>query len=93
MYYLLCKHRVADYAKWRGVFDSHAEAQRDAGLHLLHVLRDASDPNLLVLLFRADDLARARAFVEAPAASQAGEAAGVIGVPEISFLTDDTPDS
>ena len=86
MYYLLCKHKVADYTKWRRVFDSHAEAQRESGLHLLHVLRGTADPNLVVLLFRADDLSKARAFTEAPSAGEAAEISGVIGVPEISFL-------
>ncbi|MHC4698360.1 MAG: YciI family protein [Planctomycetota bacterium] len=88
MYYLLCKHKVADYPAWRRVFDSHAEAQRESGLHLLHVLRDTADPNLLVLLFRADDLSKARAFTQAPNASEAAENSGVIGVPEVLFLSE-----
>ncbi len=88
MYYLLCKHKVADYAKWRRVFDSHVEAARESGLHLLHVLRDTVDPNLVVLLFRVDDLSKAKAFTEAPSASEAAESSGVIGVPEISFLSE-----
>ena len=29
MKYLFCKHKVAEYARWRRVFDSHAEAQRE----------------------------------------------------------------
>jgi hypothetical protein len=29
MTYLFCKHRVAEYARWRRVFDSHAKAQRE----------------------------------------------------------------
>ncbi len=88
MYYLMCKHRVTDYAKWRQVFDSHAEAQRESGLHLLHVLRDTADPNLLVLLFKVDDVVKARAFTQVPSASESAETSGVIGVPEISILSD-----
>jgi len=88
MYYLLCKHKVADYTEWRRVFDSDAEAQKKAGLHLLHILRDTADPNLIVLLFRADDLKKARAFTEAPSASESAQNSGVIGVPDISFLSE-----
>ncbi len=88
MHYLLCQHKVEDYTKWRGVFDSHAEAQRESGLHLLHLLRDTADPNLVVLLFRVDDVSKARAFTQTPSAHEAGESSGVIGVPEISFLSD-----
>ncbi len=86
MYYLFCKHRVADYAKWRRVFDADLGAQRESGLHLLHVLRDVADPNLVLMLFRVDDLSKAKAFTEAPAASESAESSGVIGVPEIMFL-------
>jgi heme-degrading monooxygenase HmoA len=72
MYYLLAKHKVADFAKWRRIFDCHAKAHRKAGLHLLHLLRDTADPNLVIILFRADDLDKARAFTQAPEASKAG---------------------
>ncbi len=88
MHYMLCKNKVTDYARWRRVFDSHAEAHRGAGLHLLYVLRDTADPNVVVFLFRVDDLNKARAFTEAPSAGEAGEDSGVIGVTEISFLSE-----
>ncbi|MBZ5588791.1 MAG: hypothetical protein LAO05_09510 [Acidobacteriia bacterium] len=88
MHYLMARHRVADFDKWSVVFRSHAGAQRQAGLHVLHLLRGAADPNLVVILFRADDPAKARAFTEAPGASEAAEASGVIGTPEISLLRD-----
>lgn len=87
MQYLLCKHKVEDYAKWRAVFDSHAEAQKESGLDLLHVLRDTADPNLVVLLFTVGDLQKAKAFTQAPSASQAAETSGVISVPEVLFLS------
>ena len=55
MNFMLCKHKVADFEKWHAVFRSHAEAQREAGLHILHVLRDASDPDVLVRWVFADN--------------------------------------
>lgn len=88
MHYLLCKQVVSDYAKWRRVFDSHTEAQRESGLHLLHVLRDTADRNVVVAFFKVDDLGKARVFTEAPAAHEAAEISGVIGVPEVSLLSE-----
>ncbi len=88
MHYLFVKHKVADFIKWKRVFDADAEAQRKAGLHLLHVLRDTADANLIVLLFRADDLNKAKAFTQNPDASDHGEKSGVIGVPEILWLSE-----
>ena len=88
MHYLFCKNNVEDYTKWRRVFDADAEAQRKAGLHLLHVLRDTDDPNTVIMLFRADDLTKARAFTEASSAGESAERSGVVGVPEVRFLSD-----
>jgi len=88
MTYLFCRHKVAEYSKWRRVFDSHAAAQREAGLHVLHVLRSADDPEDVIMLFRVDDVPKARAFTEAPSASEAGEESGVIGPVEMFFLSD-----
>jgi hypothetical protein len=31
MIHLLCRNKVADFAKWKQVFDSHARAHREAG--------------------------------------------------------------
>lgn len=88
MHYLMCKHKVADYGRWREVLESHAEARGEAGLHLLHVLRDTDDPNLVVMLFRTDDLSKAKAFTQTSSAREAADASGVIGVPEVLFLSD-----
>ncbi len=88
MYYLLVKHRVADLTRWHAVFRSHFEAQSAAGLHLVHLLRDVSEPNLVVILFSVEDLDRARAFTSARSAADAASASGVIGAPEVRLLTD-----
>jgi hypothetical protein len=88
MHYLLCKHKVADFASWYKVFKSHAEAQQNAGLHLLHLLRNTTDPNYIVLLFRVEDPAKARAFTEAPSAREAAQTSGVIGQPEVLILSE-----
>ena len=88
MYYLFVRHRVRDYEAWQSVFTSHADAQRKAGLHLLHCLRDADDPNCILMLFRADDPTRARAFTQTPGAREAKDTSGVIGSPEILILED-----
>jgi hypothetical protein len=87
MHYLLATHRLSDFDRWSRVFHAHAQAQRDAGLHLVHVLRGATDPNRVVAIFRVDDLERARAFTEAPAAGDAGRDASVIHV-EMSYWTE-----
>ena len=75
---LLCRNRVADFSRWKAVFDSHAEAHRRAGLHLQNVWREVSEPNNVFFAFEVSDVAKAQAFVSDPAGADAGREAGVL---------------
>lgn len=88
MTYMLCKHRVIDFARWQKIFASHEEAQRQSGLHLIHLLHEMSNPNDIVYLFKVDDLKKAQTFTQAPGASQAAQDSGVVGTVEIRYLSD-----
>jgi hypothetical protein len=87
MHHLLVRHEVADFEAWKAVFDSHAEAQHEAGLRVTRVLRNIDNPNDVFLLFEVDDLEKARGFVSSPAVPEAQRDSGVIGEPEIVFLS------
>ena len=50
MPYLLVRHKVADFSKWKPVYDSHLPARQKAGLKEVHLLRNIDDPNEVVLL-------------------------------------------
>jgi len=78
MIYMLCRTRTVDFARWKTVFDSHAEAHRNAGLRLVRLWRSVEEPDNVFFLFEADSIDRARQFIDAPASAQAGEDAGVI---------------
>jgi hypothetical protein len=43
MYQMLCRNRVKDYRKWREIFDSHSEAQQEAGLLLTNMWQDVAE--------------------------------------------------
>jgi hypothetical protein len=88
MTYMLCKHRVHDFERWHRIFASHTEAQKKAVFHLLYLLRDTSDPNHIVYLFRVDDVNAAKAFIETPEAAQVAKESGIMGTPEIILLSD-----
>lgn len=87
MPHLLVRHKVADYSKWKVVFDSHTAAQQEAGLRITHVWRNIDDPHEVVLLFEVDDLEKAKGFVSSPNVPDAQHQAGVIDQPDIYFLT------
>jgi hypothetical protein len=78
MYQMLCRNRVENYTRWKAIFDSHASAHRAAGLELTDLWRDVSDPNDVFFLFAVSYVTRARAFLEDPAAAEAGRDAGVV---------------
>lgn len=86
MTYLICRNKVADFDRWKRVFDSHAEAQRAAGLRVEHVWRNIDDPAEVHMLFQVDDLEKARAFVSSPKVPEAQKASGLIDKPEMYFV-------
>jgi hypothetical protein len=78
MKYLLCRNRVTDFRRWRRVFDSHAGAHRAAGLLLTGLWRGAEKPGDVFFLFTVSDMRKARAFISAPGAAEAGKRSGVV---------------
>ena len=51
--YILVRHKVTDFAKWKPVYDAHLSARQKAGLREEHLFRNADDPNEVLLLFSA----------------------------------------
>jgi hypothetical protein len=86
MKYLIIRHPVADFARWKPHYDAHAGARDAAGLVEKELLHDVNDPNHLVLLFEANDLAKAKELVESDSIKEAMREGGVIGKPEFFFL-------
>ncbi|MGA2984099.1 MAG: hypothetical protein ABSG32_09800 [Terriglobia bacterium] len=89
MMVMLCRNRVADFSQWKGVFDSHAQAHRDAGLHLKGIWRAVDEPNNVFFLFEVTDDGKARAFINNPAAAEAAKTSGVLDG-EYHFLESST---
>jgi hypothetical protein len=89
MLFMLVRHKVRDFAAWKAVFDSHATAQQQAGLHVKQLLHNVDNPNELFLLFEAEDLERAKGFVSSPQVPDARAASGVLEEPDLYFLRAD----
>ena len=87
MKHLLCRNRVADYRRWRRVFDLHASSHRAAGLHLKAFWREVGKANDVFFLFEVRNMRKARAFISAPGAARAAASSGVIEG-EYHFLSD-----
>lgn len=86
MNYLLIRHRVADFSRWKAAYDDHSGAREQAGLKEQELLHDIKDPNQVVLLFEVADIQKAQNFAESSDLREVMRAAGVTDKPDIYFL-------
>lgn len=86
MAFILVRHKVRDFSRWKRGYDAHAPVRRKAGLRQKALLRGVRNPREVVILFQAGSLKGAKAFAASPGLRKAMKAAGVVGKPEMSFL-------
>ncbi len=83
MAYTVFRHKVADYAAWRKVFDDFLPTRREAGERSAIVLRTEGDPNEVTVVNSWDSVSAARAFISREDLKDAMVSAGVQGAPDI----------
>ncbi len=83
--HMLIRHKVADFAKRKPVYDVHSSA-RKAGLKEEHLFRNAEDPNEVLLLFSMEDVDKAKTFAASDDLHEAMKKAGVSDKPDVYFL-------
>jgi hypothetical protein len=79
MAHLLVQHAVEDFPRWKAGYDDHKSFRDAAGLTELHLLQGIEDPNYVVLLFEAEDMAKAREFTTSDDLKEVMARLGVIG--------------
>ena len=75
---LLCRNRVQDFSRGKAVLDSHAQAHRNAGLHLKSIWQAIGDPDNVFFLFELAEENKAREFISNPFAAKAAKTSGVL---------------
>jgi hypothetical protein len=88
MNYVMIRHKVKDFKKWKAAYDAHGAAREGAGLKEYCLLRNSKSRNDVYILFQASNLARAKAFCASADLRAAMKKAGVTGKPELSILAD-----
>jgi len=86
MPYVLIRHTVADYPKWKRAFDGHGRARKSGGSKGGQLFRSATKPRDVFILLRWNDLRRAKKFAKSADLRKAMKAAGVRGKPDVFFL-------
>jgi heme-degrading monooxygenase HmoA len=88
MPYILIRHKIEDYAKWRPDYDEHGATRKAGGCKGTHVFRNAENPNEIVILLEWDELENARQFIQSEDLREAMQRAGVADQPDIYILDD-----
>jgi heme-degrading monooxygenase HmoA len=86
MPYLLIRHKVRDYEKWKTMFDEHGSSRKTSGSRGGRLFRNADDPNEVVILFEWDDMKKARGFAQSEDLRQTMQRAGVSDKPDVYYL-------
>ncbi len=84
--YLIIRHKIEDFAKWKPAFDMHGSMRERSGCKGGQLFRESGDANSMVILFEWDNIDNATNFVESADLKEAMGKAGVIGKPEFFFL-------
>jgi hypothetical protein len=80
-------HKVSDYAKWQTSYEGHDSMRLASGIHSYVVARGFKDPNMVMVVVKVDDVAKAKAFTKDPSLKKAMQQGGVTGAPTIDFMT------
>lgn len=86
MPFLIIRHQIEDYDRWKPVFDDHAPTRAEYGSTGYQLLRSADEPNELCMVFEVRDLGRAKELVFSDDLREKMQHAGVIGQPIVDFL-------
>jgi hypothetical protein len=87
MVYLYIRQTVADFALWKEVFDHHLAARQAGGAtREALVLRNADNPQEVIVVLGWRNLTQARLFTKSVSWQVAMEQMGVAGFPEVCFL-------
>ena len=84
---LFVRHQVADYARWRQVYDNFGPTQHRLGVKTQAVYRAADNPNDVTVTHDFAALEAAQQFAASDDLRNAMSDAGIIGEPTIWFAS------
>jgi len=85
MSYVLVKLEVADYDRWKPIFDADGANRQAGGSKGGQLFRSADDPNEVIMLLEWD-LEQARQYSQSEELRARMQEAGVLGPPDFYFL-------
>ncbi|MBA2500741.1 MAG: hypothetical protein H0V30_13505 [Chitinophagaceae bacterium] len=83
---MIAMHKVADFEKWKVSYDEHDSIRRVYGIRNYVIGRGVQDPNMVMVVVKCDDMAKAKAFANDASLKTAMQKGGVTGKPVIKFV-------
>ena len=87
MSYVMVRHTVASYAKWKSGVHAFKKFRKASGEKSFYVCRSSKNPNDLLVWCEWDNPNRMRKFMKSRELRQAMKDAGVVSKPEVSFFS------
>jgi heme-degrading monooxygenase HmoA len=88
MIYLIVRHKVKDYEKWRPIYDGDAVNRKKYGQISEKVLQNLDNPNDITLLFEWHSKEKVQEFFQSQNLKAKMLASGVISQPEILYMSE-----
>jgi len=79
------RHTVADFAKWKTIFDEHDSTRKSFGAKKSEAFTNSANPNEIIAVIDWDNKEQAKNFMEKSNLKAIMEHGGVLTAPEISF--------
>ena len=86
MPFLVVRHKIADFGKWKPAFDSDADNRKEHGSQGGYILRNAEDTNEIVIILEWDSIKGMKEFVQSEKLKQAMQAGTVSDTPDVFIL-------
>jgi quinol monooxygenase YgiN len=83
---LVVRHKVADFAKWKTVFDAHEDVRKQFGWTSYQLLTEEGNGNRVTVIGRIRSAAQAKEFGKSPSLKEAMQKGGVQGPPDVTLL-------
>jgi hypothetical protein len=80
------RHNVADFSKWKPVYDEHEAARKQFGCKKADVFTNTQNPNEVIAVLEWENKDQALQFGASPSLKEVLQRSGVVSVPEVSFV-------
>ena len=83
---LIIQHKVASFAKWKPVYDSHDSIRLSYGLTNYVIGRGLNDSNIALVILKMADANKAKELTGSQGIKDRMKKGGIIGIPSFTYL-------